>query len=1602
MEDVNALINAKHCLESCPDNNYPEYQYKLEYVEDGKTIKKCYKECPDEYRYHLDLSSGTETNNNCYRECPWDLKVPYHKRGENICRRQSELPDGYLLYDIREWTNSIVKCPDEYTLYSKTEHGNNVGICLKECNFEDYDESNDRYYTYEYLTQYNTCVKDCSTSPLVSGKNYINDEENKKCACKNLFYIDLSTSLLICYDNTVTTCLEGSNQDYWIPLNGTNECLKTCSDDRILTPSEDVCYEVNTSCSDVYPYSNTRLITNKFGLKKCECMYRFYFDENHKKICLGENDVCPEGKKLLVPDTLECVSSCPTEDDNYYPYKFQTFCLNHCPLRATIDTTNKLCDCGEKFWYEKSHGNYECLEEDCLSIFPLYVGPTRQCVQNCTETDYKYLYDNKCYDSCDFLPHTLEKEIDSPLGIKTCFCKKFWYYDINNDNIMHCPPDDSIQKCRDYFDKDVPYLVEATGQCVKECPSEYPYYFNDICYSSCEYANEVYDINIETVEYSYECRCKNIWNYDPNDPYGKDIICYPKNRTDCDPTLDTTGNNNSYLINITGQCVPSKDDCPPNSFIFSYACYEKCPEYTLEGKETLSDGTIDNICVCDKSSFIWLEYKKYGNTHYKCGLSSCPEVFIDGEYQYIRKNYLEIENKCVKSCREDGSENNKYLHSFRNKCLQKCPTPTETTYDECVFIDVNDEEKVNNLDTLKEVANIQAKELYEQSDSVSGFLMNKYEASLQIYALGKLNTNKELTMKSNLTYIDLGTCLDKIYTDNHLNDTDNILVAKYDMLSRIHNNTDNDNTAKLTIDDKFLTNQVEYEFYLQKTNEKIEGSICSPFEILISYPIFFNKNDQLEKGNHRYNYTKLFEIGKELHERDPEIDTFNKNNKIYKELCYGLEIDGKDLVLEERYNYLYPNNISLCESNCTINNTDFDLERINCNCTYKEVFDFYRIDEDANDIINDPNFLKKGQSNTNAEIIRCLTKIEFKNGIVKNEAFYYSCAVIFIEFTMVLVAGLQGIKTVASLIKELLKVDQIKLNSNGDIKSRNKTISSKKYSDFESVNKLITNPPKKGSQNIENDTEFDDEEAKDVFDNNENNNINNKKEVKMNYISNDNTSKSDISKITINSNNNLQYFYEPIVRPGYKKIRRRNNYMNQIPTKGNLNAKLNNFNYIDYKAEFIPPKYNFKFFKPYDSGIVKRIQRSEIPFKVNLDTRVLLELKEDVTYPKNYLKGPFYENQNLIEIVEDNDKKNVKNIKIDKVSKFTGYSKNTPNSKNTYSNDSIIITKSVKSISKKGKDDLINEEIKEKEAKAIISKEKDFIKLTRLNPITNQQMTIDNTKSEESSKSSYKNMSCWLLIKREHTYLRFNYDYYVSKLHPSFFATFCAEIFDKIFIIKTCFFLKRFDIFSIHFALYVFYHMLLFSLICGFFTVNTIKKIWEESDFPRMNFYLLYGFLSNVIIWVFYKIFLLFLDNQDRIRALVELKNDKKNNNIISEKFKRRNDELESDSSEEEQLNPYIALRYDEFMRRLKIQITVFYIIIFIFTGFCAIYLVTFFAFYTGTKRRVIKAYYISIIEIIIIKFIYGLSIAALRIASEKNKYKRLYNFVYICDKYLA
>ena len=273
----------------------------------------------------------------------------------------------------------------------------------------------------------------------------------------------------------------------------------------------------------------------------------------------------------------------------------------------------------------------------------------------------------------------------------------------------------------------------------------------------------------------------------------------------------------------------------------------------------------------------------------------------------------------------------------------------------------------------------------------------------------------------------------------------------------------------------------------------------------------------------------------------------------------------------------------------------------------------------------------------------------------------------------------------------------------------------------------------------------------------------------------------------------------------------------------------------------------------------------------------------------------------------------------------------------------------------------------------------------------------DYNEQPKEEKTIYDNTGLYTLIKREQNMLRSPYKKYLEKSHPNILSIFLAEIMDKIYLLKICCFLKKFQIFSVHIALYLICHLMLLTLLCAFFTINTIKRIWNESNFPQLNFYLLYGFLGNIVIWIVYRIFLCLLDDQDKVKELVRLKSEANNMN------ENKNGGKEEITDNNEEINDeYIEKKYNEVIRGIKIKTAIFFTIGFLLTAFCFIYLVSFFAIYTGTKSKVFKMYYISLIEIVLIKILYGICLAALRIASEGNEIENIYKVVYICDKYIS
>ena len=1097
-EDPN--INAKKCLyngEACPG-------YKSEENE-----KECFTVCPP--NKYID-----NVNRKCLNECPLDY---YHEKDSFLCIKPEDCQS--KLADL-ETKLCVPKCETKYKKEIKDTSGSSTiaKICLKECNSDSYGI---------YSTPDNICVNDCtgySTIPYLK-----EDPQNGKCICKKYYYFD--NNIMKCFDPSKENCKEASTSllNYPILMFGTFQCLKYCN--KILSLNGDYCYEESNACSSLDDI-NSQVFLTENG-KKCECPSKFYKIGDKKK-CLGESTVCPTN--YYVPETQECINSCPST----HPFLFKdTFCLKICPKGAT--TSGTTCDCGNKFWYEASIGNYECLEGSCLDIFPVYAPESNQCLKKCSGTYYPFLYDQKCYSSCSIIPNTenaVQVSISSDLAKYSCQCIDPWYLDQSNNNKMMCPArPNSIEDCLYYNSPTIEFMIKETKQCLNECPIEYPYSFNRECFTSCEnHAKSKYLYNVKKVGNSFECQCVSLWHY--SDAEKKKKNCINENINEC-IEYDSTF---TYMIDKTKECILNEELCPTNSYLFNYVCYDKCPENTVH-----SAGEHD--CTCNKYSGYWHEYEKNNRKYSACGLTECPK-YNNENNEYIRMNLLEKENKCLISCGEDEE----YQYALRNICIKTCPFYTESLDNECLFYDLNDEEHIDSLEKLKGAANVQAKELYENSAHLGGYLFNKFDTSLQIYAIDKSNSLKELSTKSNLTYIDFGTCINKIFEDNNLSENDKILIAKYDLATRNNgNNNDNGENGADTEDEagdgdgeegepeennpvsensqnkeKYLINQVEYELFSSKTMEKIDASICQPYELLISYPIFFNKNrfNNYIGSSNQNEYKIKFEIGKELHKKNPQIDTFHFNNSVYKDICLGVEIQGKDLVLEDRYQYLYPNNASLCESNCTINYTDYDLERIVCSCTYKEVFDFNRKEEDRNDKLNDQNFELTKQSSANGQIIQCLAKIS----IIKNEAFYYCLTVTIIEVSMVFVSAFYGVNYIYSNLVSLMN----KANNNIDLfNNENKGYNKPKNGNeiIPSTQRALNNPPKKSS----NDEPEEENNPNIVY--NKNIEINNNKIFDL-----------DQKNSKSNNNGNLNF---------------------------DLSKNIDNKVKTNFKAEYIPTSYNFNF-----------------------------------------------------------------------------------------------------------------------------------------------------------------------------------------------------------------------------------------------------------------------------------------------------------------------------------------------------------------------------------------------------------------------------------------
>ena len=1376
-------INAKQCVQNC------ENDYKF-FVKHNNTHKECFQTCPSGKRYYI--KSNEESNKECFEKCP--SNYPYHNINSFECIEDCETK--HATYDKKECVSNC-----EINDFWIKEESKDITLCVKNCTEIEYS----RFYMPD-----RECVNQCDETKFLRG-----NIKKKICECMNLFYYNEEDNLE-CFDNTIKKCGEKGTiaENYTIQIYKENQCIQNCF--GILSPSEDICY-TNTENFEC-PENTEKGIYN--GKIKCECKYRYYIDSNNKKICLNETEKCPSDYNYFIPDKKECTDNC-----NGYEIIFDNNCLNQCPGSMT-KTDDKSCKC-LKNWYKTNDDKYICLSKDevCNNEYPYLIEDTKECVQKCNKTNYNILYDNKCISSCGDKMIRVEVEKDYPtynISKYTCRCKNVWGEGVCSNT--------SDATCKDLGKSDLKYLVKKTKECVKNCPEYYKYYFNDECFSSCKEAKE-YGYNVKNGT-SNECICQvyfkiiendtsnkiecidecddneiliddtkqcikikeegegkeNIFKCPYNSPYLYNKKCYsicPEgtsidhikgNACKCNNLWITQENGliyclkegekcpyntHPFLISETNECVKTKNDCRKNNpKLFNYTCYNKCPYLTKERNniDNNNNNDNDNDCECNNNNY-WYKYKNSSENnreYFKCGLTECPN----------KKPYINGTNECINKC---GDEN---LYEYSNICYSDCPLFTEKNKNDYICEFPTESKNLENL--VGNVTNV-ITDIYEDLPE-GGLVINNEEASLQIYGLNKNNRNKkELIIRSNLAYIDLSGCIKKIYESNNMESVEDIVVVKLDLKS---------NNKKLII------NPVEYEFINSKTGKVLDASVCEKNEVVISYPItyIFKKLRNLQDEDKNEEEIKKeildkFNKGKELNLKDKSIDTFNFNSSIYSDICSPIQIDGKDLVLEDRIQYLFPN-YSFCESICTYDYTDFEGERIYCNCSIKSGIDVQREHEIKIYQINKNETENNQKGPTNIPVLKCISKAK----IVGNAAFYYCLIFIFIEIALLIVVIFYGISGLINKIKR-----KIIINKSGDKNN---------------INNIVYN-------NSENDKIKEDKNDKTFKYNNDNNNDN---------ISNSNTKRKMKS--------------------------------NEKKNKSNPPKNKNGDHMEDNEDE-----------KDIEGVITIKKQKNKP-----------IELKE-------------------------------KHIKIDEKNNFEDLSEYNGSEINKYLQKNGIETQ----------------------------------------------------------------MGFFQSMKQEEKLLRTKYNYSLQNDNFDSIIVVLTSVFDKIYIIKILLLPAKFDIIPLMFSLYLLCHMILLTFLTFFYDIKTIKKIYQNENYPNTNYYLLYGFIANIIVWIIFKLFCCLLNNEHKTKKISNI-NDKDKKNA----------------------------KYNRTIYKIKRNIIIYFILQFLIILFCSFYLITFCGIYIGTKKLIFQSYGIAFVEIIIIKIIYGFILGILRKISIYKEYSTLYKIILIFNKYIS
>ena len=403
---------------------------------------------------------------------------------------------------------------------------------------------------------------------------------------------------------------------------------------------------------------------------------------------------------------------------------------------------------------------------------------------------------------------------------------------------------------------------------------------------------------------------------------------------DLSDNLETDGNN------FIRKCNNLTD------FYFNNECYESCPNNTKINESS----TIPKLCICNNLFYLY----------------ETKQICIDNDTCPIEYPYL----------KPGTSECSKCYYKYKGVCYLSCPNNTyvNQTIDElnlCVDIiiesvteikieteNIEDDNFFNFLKYLDKIKIL---------DNNNNLVISDYsDITINIYMNG-IDIDEIDENYSNLTFINLEECGEKLKLFYNLDSNEKLYIVSFERLNNIENR---------------VTNQSQFEIYLKNGTQLNDLSVCN--NSLISVYSAITNLDLIN-----YEEAKIFSM--------QGYNIYNLSSEFYTDKCSSANINGNDIVLNDRIEEIYPYNASFCPNGCGLDTVKIESKRVKCSCNISYSEEKVEITDNQTKINDDDdNFLTYLLDSLNYKIFGCykiILSLHFKD-LVTNAGFYFGAIII--------------------------------------------------------------------------------------------------------------------------------------------------------------------------------------------------------------------------------------------------------------------------------------------------------------------------------------------------------------------------------------------------------------------------------------------------------------------------------------------------------------------------------------------------------------------------------------------------------------------------------